>query len=374
MKTIVFKNLTLRLFMIVTLIMSVIDVFAYGSAKVNKVWLEHGVIKNGEKGMTIHTDISVSGIKGNRIEVIAYFYDEQKSKLKGGIGGYKTRDGQVCASDFGKSTYDDSRWEDFDIFIPLRAIPLASGKHTYYIIVDVKDVSQNSMMTDNWDYISFTGTGNVNNNQNYYADNNLNLESRIKLHDEDEDEEEDDDISTRMFYYECLIGFQGDIIAGDGKTNITVYYSSGRPYKVKSGNQSFNLSYRGKNNGWKIYGTQYQARQFGFNDYYVIDIMPGSTTYFNPKKGIVSGSPSFGYVGGMFGGNFNNGGSSGTNNSSSKICNPCGGSGRCTMCGGDGYYWLNSGGFIGKDIKTKQTCSSCHGTGRCTLCHGRGSY
>ena len=363
MKTIIFKNLTLRLVMIVTLIMSVIDVFAYGSAKVNKVWLEHGVIKNGEKGMTIHADISVSGIKGNRIEVIAYFYDEQKSKLKGGIGGYKTRDGQVCASDFGKSTYDDSHWEDFDIFIPLRAIPLASGKHTYYIIVDVKDVSQNSMMTDNWDYISFTGTGNANNNQNYYADNNSNLESRIKLHNEDEDEDEDDDISTRRFYYECLIGFQGDIIAGDGQTNITVFYSSGRPYRVQSGNQSFNLSYRGKNNGWKIYGTQYQARQFGFNDNYVIDIMPGSTTFFNPKKGVVSGSPSFGYVGGMFGGNYNNGGSSGSSNSSVYTCPTCHGHGRCTICAGRGYR-ISNGSYI--------ECTMCKGGGACYGCHGSG--
>lgn len=187
------KKTSLRVILITTFMLSILNTFGYGSAKVSKVWLEHGVTKNGERGMIIHADITASGIKGNRIEAIAYFYDEQKNKLMGGISGYKTNDGQVCAWDYGKSSYDDCRWQDFDIFIPLRALPLASGKHTYYIIVDVKDVTQNKMMTNNWDYISFTGTGNNNHVPNYSKKQD-NLESRLKIGDDDDDDDDDDTI------------------------------------------------------------------------------------------------------------------------------------------------------------------------------------
>lgn len=350
-------------------LLSHIAVFGYGSGKINKVWLEHNVIKNGENGMVIHADINVSGVKGNKIKAIAYFYDSNKNKLEGNTSGYLTSNNQVCASDVSTSTYEDSHWKDFDIFIPLRAIPLKPGSHTYYILLDIRDVTQGIWLTDNRNYVSFTGTGNsYNKNDDNYDYGSL--ESRIVL---PSNENNAGNITTKNFYYECMMGFQGNIIAGDGTTSITVYYSSGKPYKVKCGNQIFELSYAGLDNGWKIYGTQYKARKFGFNDYYVADIAgASSTTFYNPKKGVVSGNPSSAFNGNMFGGSSNSGSSSGGYNSSAKTCSSCHGSGRCTMCSGDGYYWLQTGGYIGADIRRKQTCSGCGGSGNCRTCYGKG--
>lgn len=156
----------LRIIISLFLMFSTINMYGYGSAKVNKVWLEHNNIRNGEKGIMVHAELETSGLKGNKIEVIAYFHDENKNKLMGGVNGYKTREGQVCAWNSGNVTYDESKWPDFKIFIPYRALPLISGTHSYYVIVSVKDVTQNKIMITNWDYIAFIGTGSSLQNHN----------------------------------------------------------------------------------------------------------------------------------------------------------------------------------------------------------------
>lgn len=43
------------------------------------------------------------------------------------------------------------------------------------------------------------------------------------------------------------------------------------------------------------------------------------------------------------------------------VCDRCGGSGRCQVCGGGGR-------------SISGTCSACDGTGRCYYCNGQGYY
>lgn len=130
-----------------------------GSATVNKVWLEHGSMKNGEKGMTTHVDLNVIGLKGKTIKVIAYFYDENKKELSGGISSYTTPNRHVCTSATDKPIYDNSHWADFDIFIPYSAIPLKPGKHDYYIKVRVYDMNSRTFIDNSNKYVCFSGTG-----------------------------------------------------------------------------------------------------------------------------------------------------------------------------------------------------------------------
>ena len=110
--------------------------------------------------MVIHVDFSVKGMKGHTLEGIAYFYDSNKKKLKQPLtkSDYCTSSNNVCASDTDSDIpYESTHYSDFDIFIPYWAIPMFHGRHTYYVLVDFRDVDSGKWLTDNYDYVSFIG-------------------------------------------------------------------------------------------------------------------------------------------------------------------------------------------------------------------------
>lgn len=74
-----------------------------------------------------------------------------------------------------------------------------------------------------------------------------------------------------------------------------------------------------------------------------------------------------------FSGGYNSDGGAGSSSSRTQ-CRSCHGTGKCTMCSGQGGYWLkDTGMYVGKNIDTYKTCSQCHGTGNCRGCGGSGS-
>ena len=127
-----------------------------GSAVVNKVWIEHNTTMNNKSGITIHTDLNVKGMKGKKIEVLSYFYDSGKNKMMGGVTGYKTQSGQVSHSYTTTSSYENSHWEDFKLFIPYSALPSLSNNQTYYVTIRVLDVSSSEFINDKV-YTAFKG-------------------------------------------------------------------------------------------------------------------------------------------------------------------------------------------------------------------------
>lgn len=294
------------------------------SAVVNKVWLEHGTQKNGNKGMTIHADINVIGMKGKKIKSIAYFYDNNKSKLLGGVSGYRTTSGQVSASGYGTASYENSHFSDFVIFIPYNSLPLASGKHTYYVLVDVFDTEKEVFLSDNRNYVSFTGTGN---NNSIQANNERN----------------DGGSNSVPMYVDCAY------CNGTGKSMCT--FCGGQGYRMVS-NFVMYVGYimsnvtctvcsgTGKTYCWHCSST---GKVVNPNHPYVLGGSSGGSSYS-------SGSSS---------------GSGGGGSSVYTKCTSCNGTGRCSSCNGRGYKF-NS--YSGHD----DSCPSCRGKGSCPICYGRG--
>ena len=66
------------------------------TANFERIWEEHNVTENGSKGIRIHTEFTVDGVKGVPCTVIAYFYSPKDTKLKDLNGSYRTKGGQVC--------------------------------------------------------------------------------------------------------------------------------------------------------------------------------------------------------------------------------------------------------------------------------------
>lgn len=178
--------------------------------------------------------------------------------------------------------------------------------------------------------------------------------------------------TSRKYYWECSISIdsysgQTQFLRGDGATSITVYFSKqGSPYKVISSNQELSLDYNGDYGEWSIYDTQFPLRKIWVNGTYVCEVAylgnnPVFTIRYNPQRGVISGTQD-GLNGGNYGGGLGNS-PSGSHNNRGYRCPSCHGSGKCTMCNGNGWYRFNGGIY---------DCAGCRQSGRCQTCYGRG--
>ena len=129
------------------------------TATIKNVWTEHNVSQNGMNGMKIHVHFSVSGMKGNKVRVVAFFYNENKRPLTTSYSNYQTADGDVCTREStGNILYENTVWKDFILFIPYETMNFAAGKHTYYFRVYIRPNNSSSVLTSS-QYYSFSGTG-----------------------------------------------------------------------------------------------------------------------------------------------------------------------------------------------------------------------
>lgn len=329
-------------------------------AKVNKVWLEHGTLKNGDKGITIHADINVNGMKGKEIKAIAYFYDGDKNKLMGGVSGYKTKNGQVCAADYGTPSYDKSHYKDFNIFIPYESLPLLSGKRTYYISLRIQDNNSHNFISEKSNYVSFIGTGkNKKSNRNDGSNRNDNSNIRTKRVEKQNGYEEwtyyDNGTSKCVTVEICFICHGSGICTICNGTGGTYNSYTHLYYPCKGCFQTLRCKHcDGKGKSTLV--TQINSDGSTFS--------VGSGGYV----GTTNGSGTLG--GSRYSSGSSHGESSGS--SSSSNCSYCSGSGVCSRCHGKGGEYKDTGYYIGERSLSWISCSSCNGNGRCSICRGKG--
>lgn len=140
------------------------------SVVINNKWLEHDVTKNGVKGMKIHVDFNAKNMKSKKGKVIVYFEYPKGTGIKDLNGKYRTKNGEVCVSEEFTPRYDNSHYNDFDLFIPSDEIHMKKGKFTYYCDVRILDLSSGKFLNGET-YLSFTGTSHGDNASNLYANN-----------------------------------------------------------------------------------------------------------------------------------------------------------------------------------------------------------
>ena len=362
----------------ITLLFFIYSFSAFGqSAKINKVWLEYETIKNGDRGMTIHADIDVKGMKGKKIECIAYFYNSKKNKLMGGVSGYKTKSGQVCTSCYATPRYDSSNYKDFDIFMPYESLPFLVGEQTYYILVAVLDVSKGDFISDNWDYyVPFTGIGNTPQDD---------LASRVHLSENTESSNSlNHNLKAKTFYGShavCINAFSTQTLSLSGHTLEVFFNSEGNPEFYSESmypNKAKKLYYNKTDSNCKFYKDD-AGWGFGIDADGVIinEVSMGvltSRVYKNYPTNYQNNSGNMSAFGS--GGDINNHGNYGTNNngvsSTYRTCPSCGGSGICSSCHGSGGEWRDTGYYTGSDSRSWISCPSCNGSKRCFNCHGSG--
>lgn len=107
------------------------------TAKVNRLWVDHNVFNGAVKGMKIHIDLDVNGMKGRTVKYCVFFYKEDnRTKLVNIYGN------QISASSTGTPSYDNSNWSDWWIFVPYTNIfSAANSNGRFSLDVEIQDVN-----------------------------------------------------------------------------------------------------------------------------------------------------------------------------------------------------------------------------------------
>lgn len=88
------------------------------SAYIKEVWLEHNQYVQNYKGMIIHCHLYIDNMKGKRVAVGAFFFDENENQLKGYSSNFKTTDGYSCTGTYVTPDYENAEYKDFKLFMP----------------------------------------------------------------------------------------------------------------------------------------------------------------------------------------------------------------------------------------------------------------
>lgn len=102
------------------------------SACINKVWIEHNNNSRGIPGMLIHTNYTVSGMKGHTVYCCLEFYDGNHSARLTDTSGQPF---QVFYSD--RASYAINTWGDRGIFVPYSALNMPQKSKGVRLCFDV---------------------------------------------------------------------------------------------------------------------------------------------------------------------------------------------------------------------------------------------
>jgi hypothetical protein len=118
------------------------------SGKIEKVWLEHNVYNNGEKGMNIHCHFSIDGMKGKKVVLCAFIRDSNDKSITFQCNG-QSNGGSIIPP------YDRSEYEDFVIFKSYSAFQsLPQGKTE--LNVHVRLIDDDTLDMSDYVYFSYT--------------------------------------------------------------------------------------------------------------------------------------------------------------------------------------------------------------------------
>ncbi|MCI4667075.1 MAG: hypothetical protein MRZ79_02870 [Bacteroidia bacterium] len=88
------------------------------TTKFQKVWVDHNITKNGEKGMRIHAKFDINYLQQEECKMIAWFYFKSGSVLKDFDKKFYTTSGQVSVHRSFTPKYEKTTFTDLSMFIP----------------------------------------------------------------------------------------------------------------------------------------------------------------------------------------------------------------------------------------------------------------
>lgn len=329
------------------------------SGNIKKVWVDHNVYQNGEKGMTIHVEFSVDNMKGKQGSCNAWFFFKDGTKLRNINSWYGTRDGHVATYDNYTPGYESAIYSDFKLFLPYSELHLANGEHDLKFYVGVFDNNNNQFTESDWYNFSLkTGSAAATPSHQSAPVPTQPSASKGPKTTTRENVDGSRTVTTTMECGGCF-----------GSGSATCFNCRGSGQKAIYGYPIYYItcpmcSGSGKNKCAICFG---------------VGVLYMSTTT-NPN--VPAAVPSGGGFQNTIPAGSSGGGSLGGSVSSSTTCKGCRGSGSCGVCygakyrscGGCGGTGIGSAGSCGACYGAgKNICSGCSGSGNCGTCYGSGT-
>ena len=117
----------------------------YGQIAVfTNIKARENVFKNGEKGIEIKFNLAISAYKGDRVNIIAYFYDVDENNVRsrnlGNKSGFCTKSGYTAVYEQVLMTNHSCSWDSMSLFLPYSALKHKSGKclFSYRLCAELK--------------------------------------------------------------------------------------------------------------------------------------------------------------------------------------------------------------------------------------------
>jgi tetratricopeptide (TPR) repeat protein len=122
-------------------------------ATFKRMWVDYDVSENGQKGMRVHVDFEVAGMKGVDGYLAIYFQKKDGAKLYSSNTSYRSKEGQTAVYFSIKPGYDPALYEDANVFIPYNEFNLSRGKYDLRMDLDV--IYQNGDLLQHLNFYDF---------------------------------------------------------------------------------------------------------------------------------------------------------------------------------------------------------------------------
>jgi hypothetical protein len=107
------------------------------TGKSNRVWVDYNITENGRKGMRIHVNFEVTGLKGVSSKLVARVQKENDTYLLNNRSGFSNRNGQLEVAFEMTPGYPTTVYKDATLFLPYNEINVSSGKWNLKLDIDL---------------------------------------------------------------------------------------------------------------------------------------------------------------------------------------------------------------------------------------------
>ena len=107
------------------------------SFTVTRVWIDYNVTEGGRRGMRVHVNFEVTGLKDTDAMVIARVQKEDGSYLKSSTGGFSNDAGELRLKYDIKPGFDTAVFKDATLFLPYSELSISRGKWNLKLDIDL---------------------------------------------------------------------------------------------------------------------------------------------------------------------------------------------------------------------------------------------
>lgn len=119
----------------------------------DRVWVDYNVTEKGRKGMRIHVKFSVKNLKDVKGYVAVYFQKKDGTSLTTSNPDFRSQNGNLALFYSIKPAYDDTEYNDVQLFMPYDELNLKKGRHDLKMDVDL--IYENGEIIEHLTYNEF---------------------------------------------------------------------------------------------------------------------------------------------------------------------------------------------------------------------------